>query len=147
MNLPSEFYSYVKPKKVISPELAIFNDDLCKELGFDFSSLSPEDISHLLCGNTIPDGSSLIAQAYAGHQFGHFTMLGDGRAILLGEHVLGDKRFDIQFKGSGPTPYSRSGDGLAAIGPMMRECIISEAMHYLNTVSYTHLTLPTKRIV
>ena len=132
MNLPSEFHSYVKPKKVISPKLAIFNDDLCKELGFDFSSLSPEDISHLLCGNTIPDGSSLIAQAYAGHQFGHFTMLGDGRAILLGEHVLGDKRFDIQFKGSGPTPYSRSGDGLAAIGPMMREYIISEAMHYLN---------------
>ena len=132
MNLPSEFHSYVEPKKVISPKLAIFNDDLCKELGFDFSSLSPEDISHLLCGNTIPDGSSLIAQAYAGHQFGHFTMLGDGRAILLGEHVLGDKRFDIQFKGSGPTPYSRSGDGLAAIGPMMREYIISEAMHYLN---------------
>ena len=132
MNLPSEFHSYVKPKKVISPKLAIFNDDLCKELGFDFSSLSPEDISHLLCGNTIPDGSSLIAQAYAGHQFGHFTMLGDGRAILLGEHVLGDKRFDIQFKGSGPTPYSRSGDGLAAIGPMMREYMVSEAMHYLN---------------
>jgi len=132
MNLPNEFHSYVKPKKVISPKLAIFNDDLCTELGFNFSSLNPEDISSLLSGNIIPEGSSLIAQAYAGHQFGHFTILGDGRAILLGEHVLGDKRFDIQFKGSGPTPYSRSGDGLAAIGPMIREYIISEAMHYLN---------------
>ena len=132
MNLPDEFHSYVKPRKVISPKLAIFNDDLSTELGFNFSSLKPEDISNLLSGNIIPEGSSLIAQAYAGHQFGHFTILGDGRAILLGEHVLGDKRFDIQFKGSGPTPYSRSGDGLAAIGPMMREYIISEAMHYLN---------------
>ena len=132
MNLPNVFHSYVKPKKVISPKLAIFNDDLCTELGFNFSSLKPEDIPNLLSGNIIPEGSSLIAQAYAGHQFGHFTILGDGRAILLGEHILGDKRFDIQFKGSGPTPYSRSGDGLAAIGPMMREYIISEAMHYLN---------------
>lgn len=132
MNLPDEFHSYVKPRKVISPKLAIFNDDLSTELGFNFSSFKPEDISNLLSGNIIPEGSSLIAQAYAGHQFGHFTILGDGRAILLGEHVLGDKRFDIQFKGSGPTPYSRSGDGLAAIGPMMREYIISEAMHYLN---------------
>ena len=132
MNLPDEFHSYVKPRKVISPKLAIFNEDLSTELGFNFSSFKPEDISNLLSGNIIPEGSSLIAQAYAGHQFGHFTILGDGRAILLGEHVLGDKRFDIQFKGSGPTPYSRSGDGLAAIGPMMREYIISEAMHYLN---------------
>ena len=111
MNLPDEFHSYVKPRKVISPKLAIFNDHLSTELGFNFSSFKPEDISNLLSGNIIPEGSSLIAQAYAGHQFGHFTILGDGRAILLGEHVLGDKRFDIQFKGSGPTPYSRSGDG------------------------------------
>ena len=132
MTLPSEFHSHVLPKKVASPKLAIFNHDLSTELGINFSSLQPEEISNLLSGNIIPDGSSLIAQSYAGHQFGHFTILGDGRAILLGEHILGDERFDIQFKGSGPTPYSRSGDGLAAIGPMLREYLISEAMHHLN---------------
>ena len=132
MTLPSEFHSHVLPKKVVSPKLAIFNHDLSTELGINFSSLQPEEISNLLSGNIIPDGSSLIAQSYAGHQFGHFTILGDGRAILLGEHILGDERFDIQFKGSGPTPYSRSGDGLAAIGPMLREYLISEAMHHLN---------------
>ena len=132
VTLPSEFHSYVLPKKVVSPKLAIFNHDLSTELGIDLSSLQPEEISNLLSGNIIPDGSSLIAQSYAGHQFGHFTILGDGRAILLGEHILGDERFDIQFKGSGPTPYSRSGDGLAAIGPMLREYLISEAMHHLN---------------
>ena len=132
MTLPSEFHSHVLPKKVVSPKLAIFNHDLSTELGIDLSSLQPEEISNLLSGNIIPDGSSLIAQSYAGHQFGHFTILGDGRAILLGEHILGDERFDIQFKGSGPTPYSRSGDGLAAIGPMLGEYLISEAMHHLN---------------
>ena len=132
MTLPSEFHSHVLPKKVASPKLAIFNHDLSTELGINFSSLQPEEISNLLSGNIIPDGSSPIAQSYAGHQFGHFTILGDGRAILLGEHILGDERFDIQFKGSGPTPYSRSGDGLAAIGPMLREYLISEAMHHLN---------------
>jgi len=132
VTLPSEFHSHVLPKKVVSPKLAIFNHDLSTELGINFSSLQPEEISNLLSGNIIPDGSSLIAQSYAGHQFGHFTILGDGRAILLGEHILGDERFDIQFKGSGPTPYSRSGDGLAAIGPMLREYLISEAMHHLN---------------
>ena len=98
MNLPDEFHSYVKPRKVISPKLAIFNDDLSTELGFNFSSFKPEDISNLLSGNIIPEGSSLIAQAYAGHQFGHFTILGDGRAILLGEHVLGDKRLIFSSK-------------------------------------------------
>ena len=138
MTLPSEFHSYVLPKKVVSPKLAIFNHDLSTELGINFSSLQPEEISNLLSGNIIPDGSSLIAQSYAGHQFGHFTILGDGRAILLGEHILGDERFDIQFKGSGPTPYSRSGDGLAAIGPMLREYLISEAMYSLN-ISTTSL--------
>ena len=132
MTLPSEFHSHVLPKKVASPKLAIFNHDLSTELGIDLSSIQPEEISNLLSGNIIPDGSSLIAQSYAGHQFGHFTILGDGRAILLGEHILGDERFDIQFKGSGPTPYSRSGDGLAAIGPMLREYLISEAMYHLN---------------
>ena len=81
----------------------------------------------------MPNGSNSIAQAYAGHQFGHFTMLGDGRALLIGEHILkNNERFDIQFKGSGKTPFSRNGDGRAALGPMLREYIISEAMNALN---------------
>ena len=81
----------------------------------------------------MPEGSNAISQAYAGHQFGHFTMLGDGRAVLMGEHISkNNERFDIQFKGSGKTPFSRNGDGRAALGPMLREYIISEAMHALN---------------
>ena len=81
----------------------------------------------------MPNGSNSIAQAYAGHQFGHFTMLGDGRAVLIGEHTTkSNKKFDIQFKGSGKTAFSRNGDGRAALGPMLREYIISEAMNGLN---------------
>ena len=80
----------------------------------------------------MPDGANTIAQAYAGHQFGHFTMLGDGRAVLIGEHVSKNKkRYDIQLKGSGQTAFSRNGDGRAALGPMLREYIISESMYYL----------------
>mgnify|MGYP001197827934 CR=1 FL=1 len=87
----------------------------------------------MFSGNSLPEGSEAIAQAYAGHQFGHFTMLGDGRAVLMGEHISkNNERFDIQFKGSGKTPFSRNGDGRAALGPMLREYIISEAMHALN---------------
>ena len=81
----------------------------------------------------MPADSNSIAQAYAGHQFGHFTMLGDGRAVLIGEHLSKNKeRYDIQFKGSGKTAFSRNGDGRAALGPMLREYLISESMHYLN---------------
>ncbi|MBF0445602.1 MAG: YdiU family protein, partial [Magnetococcales bacterium] len=95
-------------------------------------------------GNILPEGAEPIAQAYAGHQFGHFTMLGDGRAIVLGEHLTPDlKRFDIQFKGSGPTPFSRGGDGRAALGPMLREYIISEAMHGLNIPTTRSLAVAT----
>ena len=87
----------------------------------------------ILSGNNLPKGSNSIAQAYAGHQFGHFTMLGDGRAVLIGEHISkSNERFDIQFKGSGKTSFSRSGDGRAALGPMLREYIISEALHFLD---------------
>jgi uncharacterized protein YdiU (UPF0061 family) len=90
-------------------------------------------LAKIFSGNVLPEGSSTIAQAYAGHQFGHFTMLGDGRAVLLGEHLVNEnKRFDIQFKGSGKTSFSRSGDGRAVLGPMLREYIISEAIHALN---------------
>ena len=95
--------------------------------------ISKKELSNLFSGNSLPEGSKSIAQAYAGHQFGHFTMLGDGRAVLMGEHVSkNNERFDIQFKGSGQTPFSRNGDGRAALGPMLREYIISEAMHSLN---------------
>ena len=140
-NLPAEFYTKVRPKKVSSPKLLMFNKDLCSELDFDITLFPSEHLANLLCGNQVPEGSSCIAQAYAGHQFGHFTMLGDGRAILLGEHNKNGQRFDIQFKGSGPTPYSRNGDGLAATGPMLREYLISEAMHSLNIPSCRSLAV------
>ena len=89
-------------------------------------------MSEIFSGNSLPEGSNSIAQAYAGHQFGHFTMLGDGRAVLIGEHVSKNKKYDIQFKGSGKTIFSRNGDGRAALGPMLREYIISESMYHLN---------------
>ena len=131
--LPDSFISKTSPIPVKSPELTIFNYNLAEELGLNFSSIKKDDLSKLFSGNSLPEGSKSIAQAYAGHQFGHFTMLGDGRAVLMGEHVSkNNERFDIQFKGSGQTPFSRNGDGRAALGPMLREYIISEAMHSLN---------------
>ena len=132
-NLPRSFISEISPVKVKSPELTIFNYNLANELGLNFSSIKENDLSKLFSGNLLPEGSKSIAQAYAGHQFGHFTMLGDGRAVLIGEHISkNNERFDIQFKGSGKTPFSRNGDGRAALGPMLREYIISESMHFLN---------------
>ena len=108
------------------------NNDLAKELNLDFSKLKNEEAAELFSGNSLPSECNSIAQAYAGHQFGHFTMLGDGRAVLIGEHLSKKKdRYDIQFKGSGKTTFSRNGDGRAALGPMLREYIISEAMHTL----------------
>lgn len=131
--LPGIFYTKQPPGPVAKPELVIFNHALATELRLD----SAEDAA-VLAGNQLPDGAEPLAQAYAGHQFGHFTMLGDGRAVLLGEHLTPDgHRFDIQLKGSGRTPFSRNGDGRAALGPMLREYIISEAMH--------HLGIPTTR--
>ncbi len=131
--LPDPFISNTSPIPVKSPELVILNDNLAKQLGLNFSLISKKDLSNLFSGNSLPEGSKSIAQAYAGHQFGHFTMLGDGRAVLMGEHLSkNNERFDIQFKGSGQTPFSRNGDGRAALGPMLREYIISEAMHSLN---------------
>ena len=131
--LPESFISKISPIPVKSPELTIFNYNLAEKLGLNFSSIEKNDLSKLFSGNLLPEGSKSIAQAYAGHQFGHFTMLGDGRAVLMGEHVSKyNERFDIQFKGSGQTPFSRNGDGRAALGPMLREYIISEAMHSLN---------------
>ena len=130
--LPEMMLSRLAPVPVQTPKLIILNHMLSKELGLDFSTLTNEYIASIFAGKLLPKGSEPIAQAYAGHQFGHFTMLGDGRAIIMGEHLTPDnKRFDIQFKGSGRTPYARGADGKAALGPMLREYIISEAMHAL----------------
>ena len=131
--LPEAFISNTSPTPVKAPELIILNDGLVKKLGLNFLSMNKKELSELFSGNSLPKDSKTISQAYAGHQFGHFTMLGDGRAVLMGEHVTKDnERFDIQFKGSGITPFSRNGDGRAALGPMLREYIVGEAMHALN---------------
>ena len=131
--LSKTFIEDIKPTPVHDPELVILNEQLAKELNLDFSKTKEKDLSLLFSGNSLPDGTNTIAQAYAGHQFGHFTMLGDGRAVLLGEHIANkNNRFDIQFKGSGRTSFSRGGDGRAALGPMLREYIISEAINNLN---------------
>ncbi len=128
--LPARFYARLNPTPVKAPRLIKLNLGLAEQLGLDPAYLaSPEGIQ-VLAGNAIAEGSEPLAQAYAGHQFGGFSpQLGDGRAILLGEVVAPDgKRRDVQLKGSGPTPYSRRGDGRAALGPVLREYIISEAM-------------------
>jgi len=125
LTLPQLFYTKQQPIPVRAPKIIIFNDSLAASLGIP---LQPE----VFAGNTLPDGAESISQAYAGHQFGYFTMLGDGRAVLLGEQITPcGERLDIQLKGSGRTPYSRSGDGRAALEPMLREYIISEAMYAL----------------
>lgn len=130
LKLSDDFHELCHPDKATAPKLVIFNNDLANQLNIDQTlQQHPE----YLTGNEILPRSQPSAHAYAGHQFGHFTMLGDGRAHVLGEHVTNDnRRFDIQLKGSGRTLFSRSGDGRAAIGPMLREYIISEAMHHLN---------------
>ncbi len=131
--LSNSFKEHIEPVAVKNPELVLINDDLAKELNLDFSKNDKNELADLFSGNILPEGSNSIAQAYAGHQFGHFTMLGDGRAVLIGEHLTKNKeRYDVQFKGSGKTAFSRNGDGRAALGPMLREYIISEAMHNLN---------------
>ena len=128
--LPKSFFATLNPTPVRSPKLIVFNESLATLLGLNIEELQSEDGVAVLAGNRIPEGALPLAQAYAGHQFGHFTMLGDGRAILIGEQIApSGERFDIQLKGSGETPYSRRGDGRAALGPMLREYIISEAMH------------------
>tara|TARA_Y100000022_G_scaffold200210_1_gene214843 strand:+ start:18593 stop:20050 length:1458 start_codon:yes stop_codon:yes gene_type:complete len=131
-DLPEQFFTKINPVPVSAPKLLIFNNELAKSLGIDLDFDDKEMLANLFSGNTLPKNTNPIAQAYAGHQFGHFSMLGDGRAHLIGEKISIDgKRYDIQFKGSGQTPYSRGGDGRAAIGPMLREYLISEAMHAL----------------
>ena len=131
--LPNAFKENIKPVSVKNPKLLLLNEKLASELNLNFENINKDELSEIFAGNVLPKGSNSIAQAYAGHQFGHFTMLGDGRATLLGEHLTNKKqRYDIQFKGSGKTSFSRNGDGRAALGPMLREYIISEAINYLN---------------
>ncbi|GAA3410601.1 YdiU family protein [Paenibacillus hodogayensis] len=140
--LPKSFFTYLNPTSVGSPNLIILNHALAASLGLDVEELRSKEGVEVLAGNRAPEGAMPLAQAYAGHQFGHFTMLGDGRALLLGEQITpqGD-RVDIQLKGSGRTPYSRQGDGRAALGPMLREYIISEAMHALGIATTRSLAV------
>ena len=140
--LSSTFKEEIKPTPVHNPELVILNDELANDLNLDFSKIDKKKLAEIFSGNSLPEGTKSIAQAYAGHQFGHFTMLGDGRAVLLGEHLDNkNNRFDIQFKGSGKTSFSRSGDGRAVLGPMLREYIISEAIHALKIPSTRSLAV------
>lgn len=122
----------------------IFNESLAKELDLNFLAFSKDEQAEIFSGNILPQNSDPIAQAYAGHQYGNFVILGDGRAILLGEHLTPQKkRFDIQLKGSGQTPYSRRGDGRAALAPMLREYLISEAMSALEIPTTRSLAVVT----
>ncbi len=130
--LPEVFHAQVNPTPVTQPRLVLFNHPLARALGLDPAACTGAGAAAFFTGNKILPGAEPIAQAYAGHQYGNFVRLGDGRAILLGEHrTPSGERFDIQLKGAGPTPYSRRGDGRAALGPMLREYLISEAMHAL----------------
>src|SRR5918994_6197504 len=131
--LPERFYAQLDPTPVSAPRLIKINEALAQELGLDPEVLATPQAVEVLAGNRIAVGSQPIALAYAGHQFGNFVpQLGDGRAILLGEVVdRAGVRRDIQLKGSGPTPFSRRGDGRAALGPVLREYLIGEAMHAL----------------
>ncbi len=144
MGLPEAFYCKLGPRPVSAPKMVVLNEELARAMGLDFSHLSPKEQADFFAGNAMPQGAEPLAQAYAGHQFGHFTMLGDGRAVVWGEHVTQDgRRLDIQSKGSGRTPYARQGDGRAALGPMLREYIISESMFALGVPTTRSLAVVT----
>ena len=131
--LPARFYARLDPTPVAAPGLIAINDTLARALGLDPVALATPEGLAILAGNRVPEGAEPLAQAYAGHQFGGWNpQLGDGRAILLGEVIATDgKRYDIQLKGAGPTPFSRRGDGRAWVGPVIREYLVSEAMQAL----------------
>ncbi|MCX7299263.1 MAG: YdiU family protein [Rhodobacterales bacterium] len=129
--LPPRLFTPQEPTPVSQPRIIVANDALARTLGIDPAALHMPEAAQVFAGNLIPEGATPIAQVYAGHQFGNWNpQLGDGRAILLGEVIdtTGQRR-DIQLKGSGPTPYSRAGDGRAWLGPVLREYLVSEAMH------------------
>ena len=141
--LPDALFARAIPVPVAQPGLAVLNENLAAEMGLDAAALR-ETGTEVFAGSTVPAGADPIAQAYAGHQFGHFTNLGDGRAVLLGEQLTpAGARFDVQLKGSGQTPYSRRGDGRAALGPMLREYVMSEAMHALGIPTTRSLAVAT----
>ena len=126
--LGPDFYTAQSPEPVPAPRVIAWNDGLARQLGI----VAGDDLADVFGGNAVPRGAAPLAQLYSGHQFGHYNpQLGDGRALLLGEVQTPQGRFDIQLKGSGPTPYSRSGDGRAWLGPVLREYVVSEAMHAL----------------
>jgi serine/tyrosine/threonine adenylyltransferase len=142
--LPASLYHRQAPIPVRSPHMVVVNHALADALGLTLSHASEKTLAHICSGNTVPEGADPIAQAYSGHQFGHFNTLGDGRAILLGEHLTPNgQRVDVQLKGSGQTPYSRRGDGRAALAPMLREYVISEAMHALGIPTTRSLAVVT----
>ncbi len=142
--LPEVFFEFARPDDFAGPRVSVLNLRLADELGLSLQKLAPSDAAAMFSGQRLPSGAQPLAQAYAGHQYGGFTMLGDGRAILLGEQVTpSGRRYDVQFKGSGQTPFSRRGDGLAALGPMLREYIISEAMHALGIQTTRSLAVVT----
>lgn len=135
--LPPHFYERFDPEPVSAPRLIAFNGALAEELGFDLAAFDPEQAARYFAGNAVPDGCEPLAQAYAGHQFGVFVpRLGDGRAVLLGEVINRQGRLrDIQLKGAGRTPFARGGDGRAPLGPVLREYLVSEAMHAMGVPS------------
>ncbi|WP_139906416.1 protein adenylyltransferase SelO [Clostridium thermarum] len=142
--LPKSLFTLVHLNPVPSPKLIILNEVLALDLGLGVEILKSKSGIEIFAGNKSPEGAKPLAQAYAGHQFGHFTMLGDGRAMLLGEQITPrGHKYDIQLKGSGRTPYSRGGDGRAALGPMLREYIISEAMNALGIPTTRSLAVVT----
>src|SRR5437763_5008897 len=142
--LPGALFAAATPAAVRAPRLSVLNHRLAGELGLDLGALAPEAAAALFAGQSLPAGSRPIAQAYAGHQFGSFTMLGDGRAILLGEHRTPSGRLvDVQLKGAGRTRFSRGGDGLAALGPMLREYVLSEALAALGVPTTRSLAVVT----
>ena len=142
--LPAVLFRRARPLEFPQPRVALLNARLARELGLDFEGLTETELAELLSGRRLPPQADPIAQAYAGHQFGGFSLLGDGRAILLGEQLTPDgARYELQWKGSCPTAYSRRGDGRAALGPMLREYVISEAMQALRVPTTRSLAVLT----
>ncbi len=143
-SLPAPFFCKTTPSPAPSAKIIAVNHELAASIGIDLNAINQQQLADLFSGNKLPSNATPFSQAYAGHQYGHFTMLGDGRALIWGEHITpsGD-RIDIQFKGSGPTPYSRRGDGKAVLGPMLREYLISEAMHCLGIPTTRCLAVAT----
>src|SRR5882757_7431788 len=143
--LPEHFFARLSPTTVAKPRLIKFNESLASELGLDTRALKPDELAAIFAGNVILPGAEPIAMAYAGHQFGNFVpQLGDGRAILLGEVVdRNGERRDLQLKGAGRTPFSRRGDGRATLGPVLREYLVSEAMHALGIAATRALAAVT----